>query len=81
MPIVLRYKGYRFFFFSNEGKPLKPLHIHVRKDEKVAKFWIEPEIALAETYAFSSSELNGLAKIIETNKTLIERSWNEYFGE
>ncbi|MCP4109321.1 MAG: DUF4160 domain-containing protein [Desulfobacteraceae bacterium] len=32
--------GYRFFFYSNEGNPLEPLHIHVRKGEAVAKFWI-----------------------------------------
>ena len=38
MPIVFRYKGYRFFFFSNEGDPREPMHIHVRKGEASAKF-------------------------------------------
>ncbi|MCP4153073.1 MAG: DUF4160 domain-containing protein, partial [bacterium] len=42
MPVVFRYKGYRFFFYSNEGETLAPLHIHVRKGEAVAKFWLEP---------------------------------------
>ncbi len=25
MPVVLRFKGYTFFFFSNEGNPREPL--------------------------------------------------------
>jgi len=39
MPTVLRWRGYRFFFFSNEGS--EPAHIHVEKDEAMAKFWLE----------------------------------------
>jgi len=40
MPVIFRHKGYRFFFFSNEGIPLEPCHIHVKKGSAVAKFWI-----------------------------------------
>jgi hypothetical protein len=40
MPTVLLIKGYRFFFFSNEGN--EPVHIHVERAECYAKFWIEP---------------------------------------
>ena len=40
MPVVFRYKGYRFFFFSNEGDPLEPMHIHVRRGEATAKLWV-----------------------------------------
>jgi len=29
MPLVFRWKGYRFHFFSNEGDPREPVHIHV----------------------------------------------------
>lgn len=32
MPLVFRWKGYRFHFFSNEGDPREPVHIHVTKD-------------------------------------------------
>lgn len=80
MPVILRYKGYGFFFFSNEGEPLEPIHIHIRKGKSVAKFWIDPLIRVADSYGFSSSELNNLAKTIEQNKDLIERSWNKHFG-
>jgi hypothetical protein len=79
MPVVFRYKGYRFFFYSNEGDPLEPLHIHVRKAEAVAKIWLEPEATLAESYALNSSELKELVEVARKNKEQIERYWNEYF--
>ncbi|MBE8160579.1 DUF4160 domain-containing protein [Leptospira borgpetersenii serovar Ballum] len=40
--------------FANEGNPRKPLHIHVRKVERVVKFWIQPEILLDENCGFCS---------------------------
>ena len=63
MPTILRYKGYRFFFYSNEGDPSEPLHIHVRKGESVAKFWLEPNISVAGSYGMTSSELHKLSGI------------------
>jgi len=81
MPVVFRYKGFRFFFFSNEGTPREPMHIHVRKGEAVAKFWLEPDISVAESYALTSSELLELMRAAEKNKKIIERYWNEHFGE
>ncbi|MBF0101228.1 MAG: DUF4160 domain-containing protein [Desulfobacterales bacterium] len=80
MPVVFRYKGYRFFFFSNEGNPLEPLHIHVRRGESVAKFWVFPQVCLAESYGMFSSELRELIRVVEENKDIIERFWNEYFN-
>ena len=80
MPVVFRYKGYRFFFFSNEGDPREPLHIHVRKGEAVAKFWLLPRPTLAESYAMTSSELRELSGVVLENKDSIERYWNEHFG-
>jgi len=56
MPVIFRHKGYRFFFFSNEGFPLEPCHIHVRKGGAVAKFWIVKEVRLAEAYDMSPAE-------------------------
>jgi len=81
MPIIFRYKGYRFFFYSNEGNPQEPLHIHVRKGETVAKFWLEPVAMIAESYGLSSSELRLLLGIAKNNKENIRRAWNEHFNQ
>jgi hypothetical protein len=80
MPVFFRYKGYQFFFFSNEGNPREPLHVHVRHGDARAKFWISP-VALASNYGFSASALNELANIVADNAALIERTWHDYFGD
>jgi len=80
MPVVLRYKGYKFFFYSNEGIPPEPLHIHIRKGESVAKFWLEPQTELAESYGMDSAELTELMKIADENKELIRGYWNDHLG-
>jgi len=80
MPTIYRYKGYRFFFFSNEGQPLESPHVHVRHGERVAKFWLVPEPALASSWQMSAVELIELLKIISSNRDTFERAWHDYFG-
>jgi len=79
MPVVLRYNSYRFFFFSNEGVPLEPAHIHVRLGESIAKFWLLPEIRLADNYGFTTGQLRELHGVLVENRELIARKWDEYF--
>ena len=79
MPVVFVLRGYRFFFFSNEGDPREPIHIHVRKNSKLAKFWIEPDVTLADSYGFSARELNSIARMINNRKSEIEDAWHEHF--
>jgi hypothetical protein len=38
MPTVLKREGYWFYFFSNEGDPREPPHVHVRRGGDEAKF-------------------------------------------
>ena len=80
MPTIYRYKGYRFFFFSNEGAPLEPPHIHVRKGECVAKYWLGPEVKLASSWGMNAVELNQLRRITQEKREEFERLWHEYFG-
>ena len=47
MPTVFVYRGFRFFFYSNEGTPREPVHIHVEKNGIEANFWLEPEVRVA----------------------------------
>ncbi len=78
MPTVLKLKGYRFFFFSNEGT--EPLHIHVEKAENYAKFWLDP-LCVSFNHGFTSKELTEISKIIEANDDLIRNKWDEHFGQ
>ncbi|MBI4357249.1 MAG: DUF4160 domain-containing protein [Gammaproteobacteria bacterium] len=81
MPVIFRDRGYNYFFYSNEGNPLEPCHIHVRKGDKIAKFLIIPEIKLVSAYGLPSKELSKIEKVIEKQKQLIEGHWNEYFSQ
>jgi hypothetical protein len=80
VPKILEWNGYRFFFFSNEGDPREPRHIHVRKGERSAKFFLDPAVTLASSYDLRSSELNELESVVEMNVELFRRNWDEYFG-
>lgn len=80
MPVVFRYCGYRFFFYSNEGTPREPLHIHVRKGTSLAKIWLEPEPVLAESWGFDSSEQKEMICMAAENSEMIRNFWNEHFA-
>ena len=72
MPSILIENGYRFFFFSNEGNPLDPCHIHVRKHGALAKYWIGEKVMLADNIGFSAKELREIESIIISNTNLIK---------
>ena len=80
MPIVFRESGLRYYFFSNEGLPREPMHIHVKARGCDAKIWIEPEVALAESYGFKARELSGILRTVTNNRERIQRAWHDHFG-
>jgi len=75
-PTILRYKSYRFFFFSREEIRK---HVHVVSSEGEAKFWLEPIVALAEKSGLSVRQLNEIRKVVERRKDEIGRAWNKHF--
>lgn len=54
-PTVFREAGFRFFFFSREEPRM---HIHVQSNNGEAKFWLEPDIQIAQNHGLSMKELN-----------------------
>lgn len=81
MPTVFRHDGFRFFFYSNEGDPREPVHIHVMKDGAEAKFWVTPQVRLDRSHGFDARVLRKLAAVVEDNRAEIEKAWNEHFGQ
>ena len=80
MPVILRFRDYVFFFYSNEGNHLEPAHIHVRNAESEAKFWLEPDISLARNDGFNSKELKEIFVIVETRRMQFTEAWYDYFS-
>ncbi len=76
MPTILRWRGCRFFFFSNEGS--EPPHIHVESGDDYAKFWLEP-VELDRSLGFNTALLRRLHWIVEENQSLFLERWHEHF--
>jgi hypothetical protein len=68
---------YRFFFYSNERG--EPAHVHVRRERKLAKFWLEP-VELADSKRFAAHELREIEQIVQDRRAGFLEAWNEYFG-
>ena len=80
MPVVFRWGAYRFFFYSNEGDPREPVHVHVRQGRSTAKFWMKPEVKVDDNRGFSKKVISQLISVIEERREEIEHAWNEHFG-
>lgn len=61
-PTFRKEGGYTFKIYSNEEDRM---HIHVTKEDKEAKFWLEPEVELAYKGDFSQHEINKIQKFVE----------------
>ena len=78
MPTILREGPYRFYFYSSDGE--EPPHIHVQRDEAMAKYWLKP-IRLDYSISFRPIELRRIQAIFEEHRDFILEKRNEYFGQ
>ena len=77
MPTIFRSGPYRFFFYASDR--YEPHHIHVERDDKVAKFWLDP-IRLQNSGGFNRFELKQIHSIMTENQDALMEAWNEYFS-
>lgn len=77
MPTIFREKGYRFFFYSNEHLPV---HIHIEKESKTAKFDLE-NLMFVYSRGFNAGELKEIRKLVMTKTNYFKEKWNEYFND
>ncbi len=79
MPRVKGISGpYHFFFYSFDCN--EPMHIHVRRERMLCKFWLDPVI-LAMNDGFSPKELNRIRSLILKHYDQITEAWDEHCGE
>lgn len=79
MPTVFQTQGFRFFFYSNEGDPREPVHIHVENADGRAKLWLYPEVIIAGCAGFNRKQQAKIVKIVLARRYEIEKVWNEHF--
>ncbi|HEV2437214.1 MAG TPA: DUF4160 domain-containing protein [Verrucomicrobiae bacterium] len=77
MPTILEKDGFRFFFYSND---YRPIHVHVRYGNGEAVFNVETEVELRESQGLKLRELAKAERLAEENKKLIIAKWHEHLG-
>jgi len=76
MPTVLTVGPYSFVFFSSDQS--EPIHIHVKRDRHVVKFWLDP-IKLAKNFGFADHEINRIERLVVEHQKILIEAWHEHF--
>ena len=77
-PVFRRENGYSFRIYSNEESRI---HIHVLKSECEAKFWLEPQVELAENNGFAEHDINRIKKIVEKYGSEFKSKFIQHIGK
>ena len=87
MPQVFKLGSYWVYFWTNEGKPLEPIHVHISQGsptEYSTKVWITSagKSLLANNNSHIPDRLlRNMMRIIEARSDEIIKKWTDYFGE
>lgn len=54
--------------------------MHVEREDKMAKFWLDP-IRLQESGGFSRQEIGRIHKLVIVHHDRLREAWHEYFGD
>jgi hypothetical protein len=77
MPTVLIIGPFRFFFVSLDKD--EPPHVHGRRENMVAKFWLNP-VSLERAGRFGRVEINRVAALVNENRDFLLERWYEHFA-
>lgn len=75
-PTVLQCGPYRFFFFSSDRG--EPAHVHVSRERKAAKVWLEP-VKPDYNRGFTPNELNKISALVREHQAHLLKAWHDYF--
>ena len=76
MPTVLFIGPYRFFFYAGDRQ--EPPHIHVERDDQTAKFWLDPDVTLADNHGYSRRELHDIERIMREHLETLRNEWDAF---
>ncbi|MCS7220161.1 MAG: DUF4160 domain-containing protein [Anaerolineae bacterium] len=78
MPTVKHIGPYRFFFYAGDRSEFP--HVHVERENKVAKFWLNP-VRLQSSGRFRPQEIRRLQHLVEEHEQEFLEAWHEYFRD
>jgi hypothetical protein len=53
----------------------------VATPDGIAKFWLEPTIALASYHQLNQKELNRIDALVREKENDLKSAWNRHFGQ
>jgi len=67
------------FFYSSDGH--EPAHVHVERDHKTAKLWLDYNagVLLERNDGFSAVELRRIDQIVSEHRDQLLKAWHDYF--
>ena len=87
MPTLIRFFAYSIYFWSNENKPLEPVHIHISKGKPVknaTKYWINSDGSIKQENNDSHippKDLQKLERLVKAYAKDIVKEWEKYFKQ
>ena len=87
MPQLFKIGGYWIYFWSDESKPLEPVHVHIaegRPNANATKIWITRSGKCLKCHNKSDIPekiLKNMMRMIELRTDYIVKRWLERFGE
>lgn len=79
MPVVFRERGLRFFFYSEEGDPREPVHVHVERDGNQAKFRVGDIVEMAYNRGLNRRDLAMALLLVRARRRQIQEAWHGHF--
>ena len=85
MPQLFKIGPYIVYFWSNEGFPQEPVHVHVREGRPSAnatKFWITKSgktLLANNNSCIREKDLRLIQRIVEANSESIINAWKRHF--
>ncbi len=52
--------------------------MHADRENRSAKFWLDPDVALAENYGYSRKELRDIERIMREKLEVFRNEWDAF---
>lgn len=85
MPQVFKIGNYWIYFWTNEGKPMEPIHVHVSEGAPTAnatKIWITSAgkcLLCHNNSKIKQKTLRNIMRMIEARSDYVIKMWIQYF--
>lgn len=77
MPTVLRIRGYRFYFYAEEGH--EPPHVHIDRGAGTLKLWLQ-DLGIAGSEGLKPSEIREAWRLAHEHRPQLLKAWHEFQG-